>query len=167
MTHLCIKPACGSTCSMCSHAISAETVHAYAIRYAVLRAAPIDAIHAGGVFAGQTPQNVVLNGDDLDAAIDAIRGVVSSRLHPEDHWAKDAATGIDRACATTNNLFPPLSEPFLKEEPELESGSIDAPDYIAAGSCVNEQCPFAYGDCVTLQSKTPRYREPYPEAEQA
>ena len=73
MSYLCIKPACGSTCSMCSHAISAETVRAYAIRYAVLRAAPIDAIRSGGVFAGQTPQNIVLNGGDLDAAIDAIR----------------------------------------------------------------------------------------------
>lgn len=71
MSHLCIKPACGPSCSMCNHAIPAEKVRAYAIRYAVLRAAPIDAIRSGGVFAGQTPQNIVLNGDDLDAAIDA------------------------------------------------------------------------------------------------
>jgi hypothetical protein len=56
---------------MCNHAIPAERVRTYAIRYAMLRAAPIDAIHSGGVFAGQTPQNVVLNGADLDAAIDA------------------------------------------------------------------------------------------------
>lgn len=73
MSHLCIKPTCGPNCSMCNHAISAETARAYAIRYAVLRAAPVDAIRSGGVFAGQTPQNIVLNGNDLDAAIDAIR----------------------------------------------------------------------------------------------
>lgn len=72
MSHLCIKPACGTSCCMCNQAIPAEKVRAYAIRYAVLRAAPIDAIRSGGVFAGQTPENVVLNGDDLDAAIDAM-----------------------------------------------------------------------------------------------
>lgn len=73
MSHLCIKPACGSNCCMCSSAISEEQVRVYALRYAMLRAAPIDAITSGGVFAGQTPQNIVLNGDDLDAAIDALR----------------------------------------------------------------------------------------------
>lgn len=74
MSHLCIKPACGANCCMCASAISEEQARVYAVRYAVLRAAPIDAIRSGGVFAGQTPQNVVLNGADLDAAIDAIRG---------------------------------------------------------------------------------------------
>jgi hypothetical protein len=42
-----------------------------AARYRWLRARPIDAISAGGVFAGKTPDNVVMNGADLDAAIDA------------------------------------------------------------------------------------------------
>jgi len=73
MSHLCIKPACGSNCCMCANAISEEQARVYAVRYAMLRAAPIDAIRSGGVFAGQTPQNIVLNGDDLDAAIDALR----------------------------------------------------------------------------------------------
>ena len=40
-------------------------------RYRWLRARDLDTIAAGGVFAGMTPDNVVLNGEDLDAAIDA------------------------------------------------------------------------------------------------
>lgn len=42
-----------------------------AARYAYLRSRPLDAIQKGGVFAGLVPDNVVLNGDDLDAAVDA------------------------------------------------------------------------------------------------
>ena len=70
MAHLCIKPACGPACSGCNHAISQETAVRYAIRYAHLRERPLDTIAAGGVFAGMTPQNVVLNGEDLDIAIE-------------------------------------------------------------------------------------------------
>lgn len=40
-------------------------------RYRWLRMRDVDTIHRGGIFAGITPQNVVVNGDDLDAAIDA------------------------------------------------------------------------------------------------
>ena len=40
-------------------------------RYDFLRDRDLDAIKTGGVFAGKTPDNIVLNGDDLDAAIDA------------------------------------------------------------------------------------------------
>jgi len=40
-------------------------------RYRFLRSRNLDTIHAGGVFAGKTPDNVVLNEEDLDAAIDA------------------------------------------------------------------------------------------------
>ena len=42
-----------------------------ACRYRWLRDRDIDAIDNGGVFAGLTPDNVVINGEDLDAAIDA------------------------------------------------------------------------------------------------
>lgn len=42
-------------------------------RYQYLRERDLDTIRQGGVFAGRTPDNVVLNGDDLDAAIDAAR----------------------------------------------------------------------------------------------
>lgn len=42
-----------------------------ATRYRWLRTRDLDAIAAGGVFAGKTPENVVLNEDDLDQAIDA------------------------------------------------------------------------------------------------
>lgn len=52
---------------------SADTLehHPYVQRYEWLRARALDTIEKGGVFAGRTPDNVVLNGDDLDAAIDA------------------------------------------------------------------------------------------------
>lgn len=46
----------------------------YAQRYAWLRERDLDTIHQGGVFAGMTPNNIVLNGEDLDAAIDLERG---------------------------------------------------------------------------------------------
>lgn len=42
-----------------------------AARYNFLRGRDLDTITKGGVFAGMTPRNVVLNGDDLDAAVDA------------------------------------------------------------------------------------------------
>jgi len=40
-------------------------------RYQYLRERPVDTIEKGGVFAGLVPDNVVLNGEDLDRAIDA------------------------------------------------------------------------------------------------
>ena len=43
----------------------------YAERYGWLRDRDLDTIHQGGVIAGKTPENLVLSGDDLDAAIDA------------------------------------------------------------------------------------------------
>jgi len=73
--YLCIKPACGPDCSGCNCAISPQDMRDYAVRYAILRNAPIDAIRAGGVFAGKTPDNVVINGEHLDAAVDALRGI--------------------------------------------------------------------------------------------
>ena len=42
-----------------------------AARYQFLRNRDLESIKVGGVFAGMTPDNVVLNGVDLDAAIDA------------------------------------------------------------------------------------------------
>lgn len=42
-----------------------------AARYRFLRERDLDTITKGGVFAGMTPINIILNGDDLDAAIDA------------------------------------------------------------------------------------------------
>lgn len=39
-------------------------------RYQWLRERDLNSIHDGGVFAGQTPRNVVMNGEDLDNAID-------------------------------------------------------------------------------------------------
>lgn len=40
-------------------------------RYRWLRKRDLDTISVGGVFVGMTPDNVVINGEDLDAAIDA------------------------------------------------------------------------------------------------
>ena len=71
MSHLCIKPVCGASCHGCNHAISEAATLVYALRYAYLRQAPLDAIKAGGVFVGKTPDNIVLNGADLDQIVDA------------------------------------------------------------------------------------------------
>lgn len=40
-------------------------------RYRWLRNRDLDTIHLGGIFAGMTPENVVVNGKSLDQAIDA------------------------------------------------------------------------------------------------
>lgn len=54
-----------------------EAAEVYADRYRYLRERPLDVVNVGGVFAGKTPDNIVLNGADLDAAIDAARAGVS------------------------------------------------------------------------------------------
>ena len=48
-----------------------EALRKDAERYRWLRSRDLDAIDKGGVFAGMTPRNVVLNEEHLDAAIDA------------------------------------------------------------------------------------------------
>lgn len=48
-----------------------EALRKDAERYRWLRTRDIETIVRGGVFAGKTPENVALNGEDLDAAIDA------------------------------------------------------------------------------------------------
>lgn len=40
-------------------------------RYRFLRSRDLETVNSGGVFAGVTPDNIVLNGADLDAEIDA------------------------------------------------------------------------------------------------
>ncbi|MCL6701119.1 ead/Ea22-like family protein [Pseudomonas sp. T1.Ur] len=49
-------------------------------RYEVLRQADLDTIHNGGLFAGLTPENVVVNGGELDVLVDA---VIASRKEPQ------------------------------------------------------------------------------------
>lgn len=39
-------------------------------RYQFLRSRDLDTVNVGGVFVGMTPMNVVLNGEDLDRAVD-------------------------------------------------------------------------------------------------
>lgn len=56
-----------------------ERLRADAARYQYLRARDLDTIFAGGVFAGLTPRNVVLNGDDLDRAVDAALAAYEAR----------------------------------------------------------------------------------------
>lgn len=75
--HLCIAPVCGEACDSCNSAISPERASLYAKRYAFLRGRPLDSIRHGGVFAGKTPDNLVLNGKDLDTAVDAEMGLRS------------------------------------------------------------------------------------------
>ncbi len=48
-----------------------EQLRVDAARYNWLRNRDLDTISQGGVFAGMTPENVVLNEDDLDREIDA------------------------------------------------------------------------------------------------
>ncbi|RDI25198.1 hypothetical protein DFR41_104255 [Pseudacidovorax intermedius] len=44
--------------------------NAYARRYLYLRERPLDSIAGGGLFVGRTPENQVINGEDLDRAVD-------------------------------------------------------------------------------------------------
>lgn len=63
-------------CVPCPDCVSRE-LSADARRYRYLRGRDLDAITVGGVFAGRVPQNLVVNGDDLDRAIDAAMAVSS------------------------------------------------------------------------------------------
>ncbi|RON52890.1 hypothetical protein BK666_01965 [Pseudomonas frederiksbergensis] len=49
-----------------------EALRKNADRYQVLRQADVDTIHNGGLFAGLTPDNIVINGSDLDGRVDAM-----------------------------------------------------------------------------------------------
>lgn len=56
----------------CANEASTENTTARdAARYRYLRERDLETINQGGVFAGMTPENVVLNGEDLDQACDA------------------------------------------------------------------------------------------------
>lgn len=48
-----------------------EALRKDAVRYRWLRERDLETIRQGGVFAGMTPENIVLNQEDLDAEIDA------------------------------------------------------------------------------------------------
>ncbi|HCF7072097.1 TPA: hypothetical protein NIJ37_004468 [Pseudomonas aeruginosa] len=50
-----------------------ERLRTDAARYRWLRERDLETISRGGVFAGMTPENIVLNLEDLDAEIDAAR----------------------------------------------------------------------------------------------
>lgn len=49
-----------------------EALRKDAERYRVLRQADVDTIHNGGLFPGLTPDNIVINGHDLDRRTDAV-----------------------------------------------------------------------------------------------
>ena len=51
--------------------VSAENVLTQALRYQHLRGVDLDKVYVGGVFVGLTPENIVLNGEELDQAVDA------------------------------------------------------------------------------------------------
>ncbi len=69
-----------------------------AARYRYLREQPIDSIERGGIFVGLTPQNIVANGADLDARMDAAMGVQATPkawtvlLLLPDYFANDFGT---------------------------------------------------------------------------
>ena len=54
-------------------------------RYRWLRGRNLEAIHQGGVFAGITPENMVVNGVDLDAAVDS---AIEAALNPTTEAAR-------------------------------------------------------------------------------
>lgn len=58
--------------SYLQYGTSLDDVRRDAERYRKLRAVDIDAIDKGGIFAGLTPDNVVINGEDLDIAVDLL-----------------------------------------------------------------------------------------------
>ena len=49
-----------------------EGLRKNAERYLVLRQADVDTIHNDGLFAGLTPDNIVINGRDLNERVDAV-----------------------------------------------------------------------------------------------
>lgn len=49
-----------------------EALRRNAARYLVLRRSDLDTIHNGGLFAGLTPENIVVNGHELDVLVDAV-----------------------------------------------------------------------------------------------
>ncbi|PMY63158.1 MULTISPECIES: hypothetical protein [Pseudomonas] len=51
-----------------------EALRKDAERYQWLRERDLETVYLGGVFAGLTPDNLILNGKELDAAIDAAMG---------------------------------------------------------------------------------------------
>jgi len=55
-----------------------------AARYRWLRERNLDTVYAGGVFAGKTPENLILNGEDLDVAIDAALNPTPTHIADED-----------------------------------------------------------------------------------
>ena len=61
-----------SDCSLLNSAADEiERLRTDAARYNFLRCRELDAITRGGVFAGMTPINIVLNGEDRDREVDA------------------------------------------------------------------------------------------------
>lgn len=49
-------------------------------RYRWLRSRDLETVNTGGVFAGVTPDNIVLNGSDLDAEVDAAIAAAKGEL---------------------------------------------------------------------------------------
>ncbi len=67
---MCDMPKIGCVQHDCDECATREQDKIDAARYRWLRERDLDMISKGGVFAGMTPQNVVMNGEDLDQAID-------------------------------------------------------------------------------------------------
>lgn len=95
-----------------------ETAEALdARRYRFLRSRDLHAIHLGGVFAGMTPENLVLNGAALDAAVDsAIAGGARTAFDPfllsgiPDRWRCDT-DGVIRTDDDTGRVVAVAGNP--------------------------------------------------------
>ncbi|WP_048646581.1 hypothetical protein [Nitratireductor soli] len=88
-------------CSLCQDSLQEELARD-AARYRYLRnrqTRPAD-MAAGGVFAGRTPDNVILGGEDLDRAIEAELGVKPVGETLEHRLAQCLAACIDTPLLT-------------------------------------------------------------------
>ena len=71
---ICSKPGCQTTAGCQCRASLPPSPRALvldAARYRWLRSRDLETVYDGGVFVGKTPDNVVLNFEDCDRAVDA------------------------------------------------------------------------------------------------
>lgn len=75
-----------------------------------------------------------------------------------EHRAWFAARELDHTCITgQSGLFYDFHDDhYVEGEHLMLSYAIDAPEFIPAGSCFSEDCPFAIGDVFTDQSTVNR-----------
>ena len=90
-------------------------------RYQFLRERPVDAIaiNGGGVFAGKVPDNVVLNGEDLDSAVDA---AIRARSTTPEAGEQPAAGNLDKQITRAHAEFASCT-PERRAQMRLQGGT--------------------------------------------